>query len=81
MEKEPENRYQSAGEMLSDVERYIAGETVVAKPTQLTGRFLSQVDQQVEEIKSWQKQELVTRIEANKLNNLLRRELRKGIRS
>ena len=73
LEREPELRYQSAGEMLADVERYISGETVVARPTQLTGRFLSQVDQQVEEVHSWRKQELVTRLEANKLINLLRR--------
>ncbi len=73
LEREPELRYQSAGEMLADVERYISGETVVARPTQLTGRFLSQVDQQVEEVHAWRKQELVTRLEANKLINLLRR--------
>jgi len=73
LEREPELRYQTAGEMLADVERYLTGETVVARPSQLTGRFLSQVDQQVEEIKTWRKQELVTRIEANKLTNLLRR--------
>ena len=33
LEREPELRYQSAGEMLADVERYISGETVVARPT------------------------------------------------
>ena len=73
LEKEPENRYQSAGEMLSDIERYIAGETVVAKPTQLTGRFLSQVDQQVEDVQVWRQQALITNLESNKLINLLRR--------
>ena len=73
LEREPELRYLTAGEMLADINRSLSGETVVARPSQLTGLFLSQVDQQVEEIKSWRKQELVTRIEANKLNNLLRR--------
>jgi serine/threonine protein kinase len=73
LEREPELRYQTAGEMLCDVERYFSGETVVAKPSQLTGRFVSQVDHQVEEVHAWRKQELVTRLEANKLINLLRK--------
>ena len=73
LDRVPEFRYQSAGEMLRDVERYLAGETVAARPRQLTGQFLSQVDHQVEEVNAWRRQDLVTRIEANKLVNLLRR--------
>ena len=73
LERDPELRYQTASELLADLDRYLAGESVAARPSLLTDKFLTQVDEQVEEVRAWRRQELVTRLEANKLINLLRR--------
>jgi|GEM_PF-1177346 len=43
LEKEPERRYQSAGELADDIERYIRGEPIIAHPPSLVYKLYKRV--------------------------------------
>lgn len=76
LEAQPELRYPHAGAMLQDLRRYLAGETVAARPSVLAQQFDEQVELQLRQVEVWRSQGLVTEREANRLASICRRLLR-----
>ncbi len=76
LERDVGNRYPSARAMLDDVERYLRGEAVAARPSFLTQRFQEQVERQLSEGESWHTQGLITSGEFDRLEQILTRVIR-----
>jgi len=76
LERDPAKRYQTAREMLDDVERYLRGETVSAKPTILAQQFFEQVEEQIERVEQWRRRGLVTATESDRIERVLHGVLR-----
>jgi predicted Ser/Thr protein kinase len=70
LERDPSLRYPDARSLGLDLARYIRGELVAARPSQLTNQFKEQVRQRQEDTRAWQRQGLVTNREATQLERL-----------
>ena len=70
LERDPALRYPDARSLGLDLARYIRGELVAARPSQLTNQFKEQVRQRQEDTRAWQRQGLVTNREATQLERL-----------
>ncbi len=60
LEKKPENRYASAGEMADDLERFLAGEKVHAVPTAYSNLMSGKIEQHLRELEGWREEEIVS---------------------
>ncbi len=70
LERDPSLRYPDARSLGLDLARYMRGELVAARPSQLTNQFKEQVRQRQEDTRAWQRQGLVTNREATQLERL-----------
>jgi predicted Ser/Thr protein kinase len=70
LERDPSLRYPDARSLGLDLARYIRGELVAARPSQLTNQFKEQIRQRQENTRAWQRQGLVTNREATQLERL-----------
>jgi predicted Ser/Thr protein kinase len=59
LEKNPADRYQSAREMAADLERYLAGERVLASPPAYARLMAGQVARHLDDIESWRRDRIV----------------------
>ncbi len=60
LEKDPSERYSSAAEMARDVERFLAGEAVLASPTSYSRIMAGKVEQHVRELSGWQQDRILS---------------------
>lgn len=60
LEKNPWERYQSAGEMAQDIERYLAGEEVLALPTSYTRLLAGRIEGHLRELDAWKQDQVVS---------------------
>lgn len=60
LEKNPSDRYQSAGEMAQDIERYLAGEEVLALPTSYTRLLAGRIEGHLREVEAWKTDQVVS---------------------
>lgn len=60
LDPDPAQRYADAREMLADIRRFKAGETVAAKPRRLYTRFEDEVERHLADADRWQRQGLAT---------------------
>jgi hypothetical protein len=78
LEKKPENRYASAREMADDLERYLAGEKVHAAPTAYANLIAAKIEQHIEELEGWRRDEILSEYEFDNFrksyNRLIERE-------
>jgi len=63
LEKKPENRYASAREMADDLERFLAGEKVHAAPTAYASLIAGKIEQHIQELESWRRDEILSEYE------------------
>jgi predicted Ser/Thr protein kinase len=70
LERDPSLRYPDARSLGLDLARYMRGELVAARPSQLTNQFKEQIRQRQEDTRAWQRQGLVTNREAAQLDRL-----------
>ena len=71
LEREASRRYADAHAMALDLQRFLRGETVAARPSSLTDQFFERVERQIEDVDAWLRQGAVTEAEANKLKGVL----------
>jgi predicted Ser/Thr protein kinase len=78
LEKTPADRYASAREMAADLERYLAGEPVVAEPTSYVRLMAGKVAQHLKELEGWRRDNILTVYEYDsfrrKYDRLIERE-------
>ena len=67
MERRPVDRYQTAAEMVRDLDRYLAGQPVEAKPTQYALTLSTRARTHVDQIAEWLRLKLIYPHEAAKL--------------
>jgi hypothetical protein len=60
MEKVPRDRYASAEEMATDLERFLAGEPVLAIPVSYSRMLEGKIQQHLRELESWKNDRIVT---------------------
>jgi hypothetical protein len=73
MEKRPEDRYASAQEMAADLQRFLAGEPVLAIPTSF-GRMLSgKIRQHLQDLEGWEQDRILFAGELDKFRRLYER--------
>jgi serine/threonine protein kinase len=60
MEKDPGDRYVSAEEMAADLERFLAGEPVLAIPVSYSRMLEGKIEQHLRELESWKNDSIVT---------------------
>jgi predicted Ser/Thr protein kinase len=70
LEKNPTDRYSSAGEMASDLERFLAEEPVLAVPTSYTRLMAGKIDQHLRELESWKRDHIVSEQEFDSFRRL-----------
>ncbi|MHC4218445.1 MAG: serine/threonine-protein kinase [Planctomycetota bacterium] len=71
LEREAARRYPDAHALAVDLQRYLRGDTVAARPSVLTDQFFERVEQQLDQVDSWHRQGAVTEVEANRLKRVL----------
>jgi predicted Ser/Thr protein kinase len=67
IEAEPAQRYQSAREMAADVERYLAGEPVLAAPASYARLLSGRIEANLRELEGWRRDGLVSESEFDAL--------------
>ncbi|MCW5776663.1 MAG: protein kinase [Phycisphaeraceae bacterium] len=67
LEREPARRYADAGQLHADLRRFLAGETVAARPSFLESRFAEQVRQATERAEEWRRLGMISGTEADDL--------------
>ena len=67
LEKDPANRYSTAGEMADDLERFIAGEPVVAAPASYAHRMTGKIEQHLRELEGWRQDRILSDYEYDSL--------------
>src|SRR5260370_1563117 len=63
LEKNPKDRYASANEMADDLERYLAGEPVLAYPASYTRMLSGKIEQHMRELDGWRRDQILTEYE------------------
>ena len=67
LEKDPANRYTTAGEMADDLERFLAGEPVVAAPVSYAHRMTGKIEQHLRELEGWRQDRILSDYEYDSL--------------
>jgi serine/threonine-protein kinase len=67
LEKNPANRYSSAQEMANDLERFLAGEPVLAVPSSYSRLTGAKIEQHLHELQSWKQDHIVSEYEYDAL--------------
>jgi len=67
LEKNPADRYASAREMAADLERFLAGEPVVASPSMYARLMSGRIDQHLQELESWRRDHVISDAEYDSL--------------
>ncbi len=67
LEKDPASRYASAAEMALDLERYLAGEPVLALPVSVARAMSGRIEQHLRELDGWRSDKLLTEFEYENL--------------
>ena len=70
MEKRPADRYGSAREMARDLERYLAGETVLANPTSYSRMVAGRIEQHLKDLGGWQQDRILSLYELDAFKKL-----------
>jgi serine/threonine protein kinase len=70
LEKSPGDRYSSAREMAEDLERYLAGEPVLAVPTSYSRLTIGKIDQHLRELKGWSRDNILSDLEYDSFRRL-----------
>lgn len=67
LEKRPADRYGTAREMAQDLERFLAGEPVLAQPTAFQRIMTGRVDSHLRELQAWRHDEVISQFEYDNL--------------
>ncbi len=67
LEKEPAERYSSAREMASDLERWLAGEPVVAVPSSYSRMIAGKIEQHQRDLEAWRQDRILSDYEYDAL--------------
>ncbi len=67
LEKNPADRYQSALEMAQDIERFLAGEPVLAAPGAYSRLMAGKIEEHLRELEGWRRDEIVSAAEHDSL--------------
>jgi serine/threonine protein kinase len=67
LEKNSKDRYSSAREMANDIERYLAGEEVLAMPTSYSRLITDSIDQHLRELDGWNADQIISDAEHDSL--------------
>ncbi len=67
LEKNPADRYATAREMADDLERFLAGEPVLAAPTSYARRMAGKVEQHLRELEGWRQDRILSNYEFDAL--------------
>ena len=73
LEKNPADRYTSAHEMANDLERFLAGETVLALPTSYSRLTAGKIDQHLRELEGWKQDHILSEYEFDSFRKLYER--------
>lgn len=75
LEKSTALRYQSAKELAADVQRYLRGEDVLARPSQLANELAQEISQHQQKLTAWKGSGMITEREFDHLVNCYDRML------
>jgi hypothetical protein len=67
IEKQPGDRYQTAEQMLRDLERYVEGKPLLTRPSHYNRELQGRVDNHLSDLRMWEKEGLVSRREMDAL--------------
>ena len=73
LEKNPRDRYNSAGEMAKDIERYLAGEEVLALPTSYARMISGRIEGHLRELEGWKSDQVISDSEYDTLRKAYNR--------
>ena len=76
LEKNPHRRYANANALADDINRFLRGEKVWSRPSFLTDKIQQEVFYHRQKLKVWQKNDLITEKEFDRLENIYERMLR-----
>ncbi len=67
LEKDPADRYPTAGEMADDLERFVAGEPALAAPASYAQRMTGKIEQHLRELEGWRQDRILSDYEYDSL--------------
>jgi hypothetical protein len=73
LEKSPAHRYATAREMANDLERFLAGEPVLAAPTSYSRLMVGKIDQHLRELAGWKQDNILSEHEFDSFRKLYER--------
>jgi len=73
LEKSPALRYSSAREMAADMQRFLAGEPVMAMPASYSRMMVGKIEQHLRELEGWKKDGILSESEHDSLHKGYRR--------
>lgn len=73
LEKSPAHRYASTREMANDLERFLAGEPVLAVPTSYSRLMVGKIDQHLRELAGWKQDHILSEYEFDSFRKLYER--------